>query len=180
MPDTPASSRTPKPRRASHVLSMLLFAAAIVFAAAAVIVWYRDQSNSADTPPPPTAEAGVYGLINVLTALQDADIDADYGRSPATATSNQLDQPGQNLRVGDANVFIFIFPGANGEAATSARETAAADLDASSMTLQTTSGQDVVNGKPVNVYQGANIVAVMVGGDAILQAKVQTVIEGLP
>ena len=180
MPDQPASSRAPQPRRASHILSMLLFVAAIGFAAAAVIVWYQDRSSSSDNPPPPTAEGGVYGLINVLTALQDADISADYGRSPATATSNQLDQPGQNLRVGDANVFIFIFPGADGASATSAREAAAADLDATTMTLQTTSGQDVVNGQPVNVFQGANIVAVMVGGDAALQTEVQDVIEGLP
>lgn len=180
MPDRPASSRAPQPRRASHILSMVLFVAAIGFAAAAVIVWYRDQSSSTDNPPPPTAEAGVYGLINVLTALQDAKINADYGRSPATATSNQLDQPGQNLRVGDANLFIFIFPGADGASAASAREGAAADLDAATMTLQTTSGQDVIDGKPVNIYQGANIVAVMVGGDADLQAEVQAIIEGLP
>ncbi len=180
MPDQPASSRAPQPRRASHILSMVLFVAAIGFAAAAVIVWYQDRSNSSNTPPAPTAEAGVYGLINVLTALQDAKIDADYGRSPATATSNQLDQPGQNLRIGDANVFIFIFPGANGASATSAREAATTDLDPATMTLQTTSGQDVIDGKPVHIYQGANIVAVMVGGDTALQGDVQAVIEGLP
>lgn len=180
MPDQPASSPASQPRRTSHILSMVLFVAAIGFAAAAVIVWYRDQSSSNDNPPPPTAEAGVYGLINVLTALQDAKISADYGRSPATATSNQIDQPGQNLRVGDANVFIFIFPGADGASATGAREAAATDLDPATMTLLTTSGQDVIDGKPVNVYQGANIVAVMVGGDAELQGEVQAVIEGLP
>jgi hypothetical protein len=175
-----ASPGAPKSRRASHILSMVLFVAAIGFAAAAVIVWYRDQSSPDNETTPPTAEAGVYGLINVLTALQDADIEADYGRSPATAASNQLDQPGQNLRVGETNVFIFIFPGADAASATAARESAAASLDPATMTLQTTSGQDVTNGEPLSIFEGANIIAVMVGGDADLQSDVQAVIEGLP
>jgi len=179
MPDKSASSRAPQPRRASHILSLVLFIAAIGFAAAAVFIWYRDQSDGSDAPSVPTTEAGVYGLINVLTALQDADIDADYGRSPATATSNQLDQPGQNLRVGDTNVFIFIYPGADGAAAAEARAAAATDLDPTTMTLLTTSGQDVTNGEPLTVYEGANIIAVLVGGDAELQTQVQNVIEGL-
>lgn len=176
MPDQPASLRATRPRRASHILSMVLFLAAIGFAIAAIVVWYREE---ADTPAIPTVESGVYGLINVLTELQDADLNADYGRSPATATSNQLDLPGQNLRVGGTNVFIFIFPGADGATATAAREQAAANLDPATMTLHTTSGQDVANGKPLHVFQGANIVAVLVGGDETLQHEVQNVIEGL-
>jgi len=179
MPDQSASSRARQPRRTSHLLSLLLFVAAIGFAAAAVFVWYQDRSDDTDAPTVPTAEAGVYGLINVLTALQDADLSADYGRSPATATSNQLDQPGQNLRVGDTNLFVFIYPGADGPAAAAAREAAATNLDPATMTLLTTSGQDVTGGEPLSVYQGANIIAVLVGGDAELQTQVQNVIEGL-
>src|SRR4051794_37984254 len=122
MPRQSAPSPAPKSRRTSNILSLILFVAAIAFAAAAVVIWYRDDADAPDSPPIPTVESGVYGLINVLTALQDEDVDADFGRSPATVTSNQITQPGQNLRVGDTNVFIFIFPGADGEAAAAARE----------------------------------------------------------
>lgn len=179
MPPPSASSPAPKSRRVSNILSMILFLAAIGFAVAAVVIWYRDDNDSNDTPPIPTVESGVYGLINVLTALQEEGIDADFGRSPATVTSNQITQPGQNLRVGDTNVFIFIFPGADGEAAAAARAEAASQLDPETMTLVTTSGQDVTNGAPLHVYEGANVIAVLVGGDPALQADVQRAIEGL-
>ena len=86
-------------RRGSQLLSTVLFIAALGFAAAALYIWYLDDADSGEDPPPPTVENGVYGLVNVLDALKDAGIDADYGRSPATSTSNQLDMPGQNLRV---------------------------------------------------------------------------------
>lgn len=179
MPPPPASSSAPRSRRVSNILSIILFLAAIGFAVAAVVIWYRDDSNSNNNPPVPTVESGVYGLINVLTALQAEDIDSDFGRSPATVTSNQITQPGQNLRVGDTNVFIFIFPGADGEAAAAARADVAAGLDPTTMTLLTTSGQDVTNGEPLHVYEGANVIAVLVGGDPDLQADVQRAIEGL-
>jgi hypothetical protein len=167
-------------RRGSHILSTVLFVAAIGFAAAAVYIWYLDDSNPGTEPPIPTVENGVYGLVNVLDALRHAGIDADYGRSPATATSNQLEMPGQNLRVGDTNVFIFIVPGADAAAAATARESAFAGLDPATMTLTTASGSDVSRGEPLTVYEGANVIAVLVGGDAALQNDVADVIEGLP
>ena len=166
-------------RNGPQILSTVLFIAAIGFAAAAVYIWYIDDSQSNDEPPVPTVEDGMYGLVNVLAALKDAGLDADYGRSPATAKSNQMEQPGQNLKVGDANVFIFIFPGGDPAAATAAREAAFASLDPATMTLTTPSGNDVSNGETLSVYQGGNIIAVLVGGDAELQAEVQEVIEGL-
>jgi hypothetical protein len=172
-------TKSPAKRTGPQILSSLLFIAAIGFAAAAVYIWYMDDSDSTDEPPVPTAEAGMYQLVNVLTELKNADLDADYGRSPATAKSNQIDPPGQNLKVGDANVFIFIFPGADPEAAAAAREQAFGAIDPATMTLTTPSGSDVSNGQPLTVYQGANIIAVVVGGDSALQAEIQAVIEGL-
>jgi hypothetical protein len=157
----------------------VLFIAAIGFAAAAAFVWYRDQSNDTDEPSVPTAEAGVYGLINVLTALQDADISADYGplsshRDIQPARPAGAEPPGWRYQC-----LHLYFPGRNGAAAAEARAAAAANLDPATMTLLTTSGQDVTNGEPLTVYQGANIIAVLVGGDAEMQTQVQNVIEGL-
>lgn len=174
-PATP-SQRT---RRGSHVLSTVLFVAAIGFAAAAVFIWYYDDSRNQPDDLVPTSESGTIGLINVLASLQDAGLDADYGRSPATVSSNQMDRPGQNLRVEDTNVFIFLYPGADAASATAAREAEAATIDASTMTLTTTSGQDVANDQPLSVFQGGSVVAVLVGGDAELQEAVRSAIEGL-
>ncbi len=180
MPDeTRQASPTRPGRRGSQLLSTVLFIAAIGFALAAVGIWYYDESRSNDDPPVPTVESGVYGLVNVLDSLADEGLDAEYGRSPATASSNQIDRPGQNLVVEDTNVFIFLYPGADGEAATAAREQEAASLDPETMTLTTPSGQDVTNGEPLTVYQGANVVAVLVGGDEATREAVQAAIEGL-
>lgn len=166
-------------RRGSQILSTVLFVAALAFAAAAVYIWYLDDSKADEDPPVPTVENGQYGLVNVLEALKDAGIDADYGRSPATAMTNQMDLPGQNLRVGDANLFIFIFPSGDAATGAEARAAAFARLDPATMTLTTQSGSDASQGQPLTPFQGANVIAVMVGGDPELQAEVQAVIEGL-
>jgi hypothetical protein len=166
-------------RRGSQILSTILFVAALAFAAAAVYIWYLDDSNAVDEPPVPSVEAGQYGLVNVLEALKDAGIDADYGRSPATAMTNQMELPGQNLRVGDANVFIFLFPSGDTTTGAEARAAAFDRLDLETLTLTTQSGSDASQGKPLTAYEGANVIAVMVGGNPELQSEVQAVIEGL-
>jgi hypothetical protein len=169
----------PKPpsRRGSQLLSTLLFVAAIGFAAAAVLIWYLDDSGSGQDPPVPTAEAGQYDLANVLAALEAAGLDGDYGRSPATVESNQIDTPGQHLRVNGQSLYVFIFTGPNGVAD---REAASATVDPATMTLiAPTSGDDVTDGAPVTIYEGANVIGVLVDGDSELQAEVQAVFEGL-
>lgn len=171
-------TRSPR-RNGPQILSTLLFVAAIGFATAAVYIWYMDDANEPDDPPAPTVEAGRYELVNVLNALEDAGLEAEFGRSPATASTKQLGTPGQNLKVEDSNVFIFIFNGADAGEAAAARETAFAGVDPATMLLTTPSGNDVSNGEPLSVYQGANVIAVLVGGDADVQAQVQDVIEGL-
>nr|MBA2776634.1 hypothetical protein [Chloroflexia bacterium] len=84
-------------RRGPHILSIVLFVAALGFAAAAVYFWYSDNVENDDERPAPTAAAGMYSLVNVVTALDEAGLEVDYGRSPATANANQIDPPGQNL-----------------------------------------------------------------------------------
>jgi hypothetical protein len=175
----PDQSNASVARRGSHILSTVLFIAAIGFAAAAVYIWYIDDAGDEEEPPVPSVDSGVYGLANVLEAFQQAGIDADYGRSPATANANQLDMPGQNLRVGDTNVYIFLFPGTEASPVAAARQSAFNDIDLATLTLTTRSGSDVTRGEPLTVYQGANVIAVLVGGDAELQDDIGDVIEGL-
>lgn len=170
----------PAPRRQSQLLSTILFIAAIVFAILAVVVWVRDDTRLHREPPIPTATAGRYDLANVLGALEAAGLDGDYGRTPATANSNQIDTPGQHLKVNGQSLFVFVFPGVDATSATAAREAAGADLDAATMTLTAPQSQaDLTGGQPLTVVQGANVIAVLVGGDPTLQKKVITVIEGL-
>ncbi|MDQ3442989.1 MAG: hypothetical protein M3490_05205 [Chloroflexota bacterium] len=171
-------TRSPR-RNGPQILSTLLFVAAIGFAAAAVYIWYMDDANEDDAPPVPSVEAGRYELVNVLNALEDAGLEADYGRSPATARTDQIDRPGQNLRVEETNVFIFVFNGANAEEAATARDAVFVGIDPATMSLTTPSGNDVSNGEPLSVYQGANVIAVLIGGDEDVQAEVRDVIEGL-
>jgi hypothetical protein len=177
MPDRHHPSRT---RRGSQLLSTILFMAAIGFAAAAVYIWYlEDAGSGSEEPPIPTVADGLYDLVNVLEAFKTAGLEADYGRSPATVNANQLDVPGQNLRVEDITLFIFRYSGSNPEAAYTAAETSFAAIDPATLELATTANLDVSQGEPLTVYQGANIVVVMVGGDMELQADVRDVIEGL-
>jgi len=177
MRDRQASSSS---RRSSQFLSTGLFIAAIAFAALAVVIWFRDDAGPDREPPIPTASAGRYDLANVLSALEGTGIDGDYGRSPATADSNQIDTPGQHLKLNGVSIFVFIFSGADAESATAARVAAGGDLDAATMTLTApSSGDDLVEGQPLTVVQGANVIAVLVGGDAELQGEVTTIIEGL-
>lgn len=179
MTDLPTRSPRPARRNGPQLLSTLLFVAAIGFAAAAVYIWFMDDSSDSDEPLASTVEAGRYELVNVLNALEDAGLEVDFGRSPATASTDQLDAPGQNLQVEDTNVFIFIFNADDAEVAASAREAAFTDVNPATMSLTTPSGNDVSNGQPLTAYQGANIIAVLIGGDAELQTQVQAVIEGL-
>lgn len=166
-------------RSVPHILSILLFTAAIGFAVAAVYLWYMDAAEPDDERPIPTVTAGMYGLVNVLAAFEDAGLEVDYGRSPATANSNQIDPPGQNLRVEDTSVFIFVFTGADASIAGGAREQAFGGVDPATMTLQTPSGADVSNGEPLTAFEGANVIAVLIGGDEELQGEVRDVVEGL-
>ena len=171
---------TPTTRRGSQLLSTVLFVAAIAFAILAVVIWFRDDAGPNREPPIPTATAGRYDLANVLSALEATGLDGDFGRTPATANSNQIDTPGQHLKVNGQSLYVFIFPGADAGSATAAREAAGADLDAAAMTLTAPqSGADVTGGEELTVLQGANVIAVLVGGDAELQEDVTTVIEGL-
>lgn len=176
--------RQPPPRsrrrRGAQILSTLLFLVALVFAGAAIYIWYIDEEPTEDVPPVPTATPGLNTLADVLGSLEEAGLDGDYGRSPATVKSNQMSPPGQHLIVEDQSVYVFIFPSGDAQSAAAAREEAAQDLDPATMTLTTPSGQSFGEGETLTVSDGSNVIAVLVGGDEELQTQVRDVIEGLP
>jgi hypothetical protein len=170
----------PRRRRGAQILSTLLFIAAMVFAGAALYIWYIDEESPDSAPAAPTATPGLNTLADVLAAFKDAGLDGDYGRSPATVKSNQMSPPGQHLIIEDQSVYVFIFPSGDAQSAAAAREEAARSLDPATMTLTTPSGQSFGEGETLTVSEGSNVIAVLVGGDEELQARVRDVIEGLP
>lgn len=176
---TPSTHDATRPdRRWANRLSTILFIAAILFAGAAVYLYFMEEETPGG-PSVPTAEAGRNELAQVLAAVQDAGLDADYGRYSAEA--NQLEQPGQTIEIGDTNLFAFIYPNDDREAAIEAREADAADLDPETLELRSRQAERPLNeGQETHIFQTSNVIVVLVGGDEELVAKVQDAIESLP
>lgn len=168
----------PAARRWPHLLSTLLFIAAIGFAAAAVYL-YIDGQNTPAGPERPTAQPGRNEFASVVGGLNEAGLKAQPGRYSAEA--NQLTQPGQTIEVGDHNLFVFIYPDASGEQAIADRKADAADLDPDTLILKSRSAERPLNeGEEVHVFEGSNVIGILVGGDDDLAATVGEVIESLP
>ena len=166
--------------RGAQILSSILFLAAIGFAAAGIYLYFFAKEEAPASPVIPTTTPGRNGLADVIRAFDSVGLDADYGRSPPTADTSQISTPGQHVIVEDRSVFIFTFPGTNADDASAAREKAASAVDPATMTLATRGGQPIGEGETLRVFQGSNVIAVLVGGDDALAAQVQAVIESLP
>lgn len=178
MSDVSTQSQPAAGRRWPHLLSTILFIAAIGFAAAAVYL-YIEGENTPSAPEVPAAEPGQVELAHVVRGLNDAGLTANPGRY--TATANQLDQPGQTIEVNDHNLFVFIYPDADGDRAIADRKADAADLDPETLVLTSRSAERPLNeGEEVHVSQGSNVIAVLVGGDDELAKAVGDVIASLP
>lgn len=170
-------TRSTRPRW-PHLLSTILFIAAIGFAAAALYLYIQGE-NTPSLPDRPTAEPGRAEFATVVGGLNDAGLHAQPGRYSAEAS--QLDQPGQTIEVNDHNLFVFIYPDASGEQAVADRKADAADLDPKTVTLTSRSAERPLNeGEEVHVFQGSNVIAILVGGDAQLVKTVGDVIASLP
>jgi hypothetical protein len=177
------SERAPQPsnspqRRGAHLLSTLLFIAAIAFAAAAVYL-YLTEDDVPPGPDRPAAEAGRNEFRHVVEGLQDAGLAAQPGRYSAEA--NQLEQPGQTIEVEGQNLFVFIYVDADGNVAAADREADAADLDPATLQLVSRSAERPLNeGEEVHIFQGSNVIGILVGGDDDLAQTVSGVIDSLP
>lgn len=179
MPAPPARSRRP---RTAHLLSTVLFLVAIGFAAAALWLMLTDDSQTGPGGPEPAQSVEQIDLAQVLGVLQARNEAWDYSRSPSGARSNQLDMPGQALKLDDDRLlFVFIFTGASGEDRVAAREQAAAQVDLDTMTLTTTSGKVLnADGQPLHMAQHSNVIAILLGGDEALADEVQQALDDLP
>lgn len=160
------------------MLSTVLFIVAIGFAAAAVWIWYSDDSTSGPGTPPPANTTGEVDLAQVLMVLDASDDAWDYGRSPATAQTDQIDGPGQHLKLGDASLFVFIFTGPNG---VEDREAASERIDLDTMQLTTRTGTTLNEpGDPLYMAEHGNVITILVGGDEDLNTQVAEALTNLP
>lgn len=175
--------QTPRPRRsrAAQILSTILFIAAIGFGAAAAWIWYFEDDNDGPGPPPTADNAGEIELAHVLGVLKESDENWDYGRSPATAHTDQLPMPGQHLKLGDTSLFVFIFTGASGEERIAAREEAGEEVELESMEIKRSSSGEVISGgQPLHMTQHSSVITILVGGDDETADQVAEAITKLP
>lgn len=178
----PASLARPRRSRTAQLLSTVLFVVAIGFAAAALWLMLTDDSKTGPDGPEPAQSVEQIDLAQVLGVLKASDDTWDYSRSPSGARSNQLDMPGQALKLDDDRLlFVFIFTGATGEDRVAAREEAAEQVDLETMTLTTTSGKVLnADGAPLYMAQHSNVIAILLGGDEALADEVQQALDQLP
>lgn len=178
----PAPSGRSDRSRIARLLSTALFIVAIGFAAAAIWIWYADDSRDGPGAPTPAQSAEEIDLAQVLGVLKSTNDGWDYSRSPAGARSNQLDMPGQALKLDDERLlFVFIFTGASSEDRVAAAERAAEGVDLDSMTLTTTAGKVLnADGQTLHMAQHSNVIAILLGGDDALAAEVQQSLDQLP
>jgi hypothetical protein len=178
MSEPSAQTHKSSAQRWPHLLSTVLFIAAIAFAGAAVYLYFN-ESDTPSGPERPAAEAGRNEFAHIVGGLTDAGLSAQPGRYSAEA--NQLTQPGQTIEVEDHNLFVFIYPDADGATAVADREADAADLDPETLELTSRSAQRPLNeGEELHIFQGSNVVAILVGGDDDLATTIEDVIASLP
>lgn len=179
MPASPARSRR---SRTAQWLSTVLFIVAIGFAAAAIWLMLTDDSTSGPNGPEPAQSVEQIDLAQVLGVLKTSDDDWDYSRSPSGARANQIQMPGQALKLDDDRLlFVFIFTGASGDDRVAAREQAAEQVDLDTMTLTTTSGTVLnADGQPLYMAQHSNVIGILLGGDEALAGEVQEALDRLP
>ena len=168
-------------RRGPHILSTLLFLTAIGFAAVAAYLYWEEQQEDKNEPTPPAAEPGSWTLAQVRSALDTAGFDTDVGRTNGHTDQIPATIPGQIITVDGTEVYIFIFS-RTAESDDPAGEAKATydDMDLETLTLTRQSSRDVIaKGDELTVFQGSNIIAIMVGGEEEDVEKVRTAIEGL-
>ncbi len=178
----PALSARPRRSRTAQVLSTVLFVVAVGFAAAALWLMLTDDSKTEPDGPAPAQSVEQIDLAQVLAVLNTGDSEWDYSRNPASARSNQLEMPGQVLKLDDDRLlFVFIFTGASAEDRVATAEQAADSVDLDTMTLTTTSG-NVINddGQPLHMAHHSNVIAILLGGDEALAGEVQQGLDQLP
>ena len=167
-------------RRGPHILSTLLFLTALGFAAVAGYLYWNEQETEKNDPTPPPAVSGQWGLAQVKNQFDMAGFSTEIGRT--NGDSDQIPGvPGQAITVEGNEIYIYIFSATREEKDPIVlAEQAFGKIDESTLKLtRQSSGDEIGDGEELHVFQGGNIIAVLVGGDPDDVNAAREIIEGL-
>jgi len=167
--EEPVASQRQQTRIRSRWPSLIFLILAVLLAGYAIYLFRQDQEEQ--PAPPPEASAGGNQLIHVQEALEAEEL--DVAAAPGGVPPRQLQVPGQRLDLGDAQLYVFLYPD------TAAAE-AEADAVAAAVQAETNvSGTPVATGLPF-VVTHSNVSVALVGGDDALADTVERAVQRLP
>jgi hypothetical protein len=157
--------------RGARTLSTLLYIISAALIVVVIVLYFRGRDQHGDAQPTPPSVPGQNGLINVEDAFTAQGLKVSAGRFGVS--SDALTPPGQMLDVNGSTVYVFVYVSPDDRASD------ADGVDVSSLGLSTLAGTPVPSDQ-LKLYSHSNIVAVLVGGDAALAAKIEAGVNALP
>jgi hypothetical protein len=157
--------------RGARTLSTVFYIVSAVLIVVVVVLYFHGRDQKLVVAPTPPSIPGQNQLINVEDAFKAQGLKVTAGKFGANADA--LTPPGQMLDANGSTVYVFVY-------ASPDDRTADADgVDASSLGISTLSGTAVPSDQ-LKMYSQSNIIAVLVGGDASLAARIEAGMKALP
>ncbi len=160
-----------KRRKAQSLISTLLLVSSVILLVAVGVLYVRNRDSDGE-PVAPTAVPGHNQAIDVLSAIRDQDLDAEFGTQGSDVRSDMLERPGQTIELPEGTVYVFIYPDvATQEAAT--LDVLVEDVDLTS-----------VGGEPIDVadgalFTGSNVAVLVIATDPDIVDKIETAVSEL-
>ena len=165
------TEKKPSSARGARTLSTVLYVISAVLIVVVIVLYFRNRDHQSNVAPTPPTVPGQNQLINVEDAFKAQGLTVTAGRFGASADA--LTPPGQMLDVNGSTVYVFVYGSPD-------ERTADSDgVDASSLEITTLTGT-AVPADQLKMYSQSNIIAVLVGGDDALAAKIAAGMKALP
>lgn len=157
--------------RGARTLSTILYIVSAALIVVVIVLYFRGRDQPNEAPPTPQSIPGQYGLINVENAFSAQGLKVSAGR--VGVTSDALTPPGQMLDVNGSTVYVFVYNSPDDRVSDSD------GVDPSSLGLATLTGTPIPDDQ-LQMFSQSNLIAVLVGGDASLAAKIDAGMKALP
>jgi hypothetical protein len=165
--DEQAERRRSRQRNLATIL--LLVGLGLVLAAIAII-YFREDDENGSQPVLPTSVPGRNELAHVADALRRQGLDVSYG--PRGIRSPILSEPGQNLTVDGATLYVFIYD------TVPLRESQFDEARGNPVAILPR-GPGTPASDPPFLAAGSNVMVALVNGSAEIAEKVDRAISGL-
>lgn len=150
------------------MISYALFALAAVLLALAAFMYLREDDGDGNAIP--AAQPGNNQLGHVVSALKNAGLETEYGKSADRAVG--VTEVAQSLIVEGTPIYVFIYPDP------AQRERDQDRLDPAALQIVNTRGTPVAEGDP-QIIGGSNVLVAVFNADPKLLESITTAIEGL-